>query len=125
MKKLILMLMAISVTAGIGKAQQNTGGGKNKKTIEERATAQADSIQTTTGCSDDQKAKIYTLVLARDQKIKTIREANKGGDKEAMKKEIRPIRKQFREDLKAILTPEQFAKLKMEEKEKREEKGKK
>jgi DNA-binding cell septation regulator SpoVG len=117
MKKLILLLMAVSFMASIGTAQ--TAGGKKKKTVEERATAQSDSIAAITGCSADQKAKIYTLVLNRDEKIKAIHEANKGVSKDSLKSQVHPIRKQFREDLKTILTPEQFAKLKMEEKEKR------
>ena len=125
MKKVFAILMVGFTLTGVSYAQQPQNQSiavkqsrLKGKTIEDRANKQCDTIQSITGCTNDQKAQIYNLVVNRDQKTHDVREANKGGDKATMKAQIQPIRKQFQTDLQAVLTPDQYAKLKAVMKEK-------
>jgi len=99
-----------------GKHEKQKGEKANQemKTPEARAQKSVDHLNKTVGLTDDQKPKIYDLALNRAKKVDAVREKYKGqqGSKETAKGEIIAIKKEYRQGVKAILTPEQMEKLK-------------
>lgn len=135
MKKLLLlstMVIGISVTSiaqevtkeSVSKNPKEPRGGKDikemkgqhqaKMTPEERAQKSVDHLNKAVGLTDDQKTKIHDLALTRATKVDGVREKYKGqqGSKETAKNEIIAIKKEYRQGVKAVLTPEQMQKLK-------------
>jgi hypothetical protein len=105
MKKLfigaLMSLMALSTFA------QNDE--RKVKTPEERATMRAEKLQTALELSDEQTKKVEAAILVKMTSAKEIRAKHKE-DKEAMKKEMRPVRDAFQASMKEILTTEQYTK---------------
>lgn len=93
---------------------QKTKGGHEKLTVEQRAQKHVDALGTEITLADDQKPKIYELALVKVKKVDEIRAKYKGQEenKEVMKNEITAVKKEFRQSVKALLTPEQLEKLK-------------
>ncbi len=71
--------------------------------------------------TEDQKAKVLALATTRATNVDAVRAKYKGQkeNKEVAKTEIEAIRKEYRQNIKAILTPEQLEKLKAKHKEKK------
>ena len=99
---------------------------KKTKTPEQRATNRSEALAQKLTLSADQKQSVYNLILERATKVDAIRaKYASGGDRKAMRQELKPILVDFDAKLKAILTPEQVAKweqLKAEQKAKRQAK---
>lgn len=135
MKQLILMSACVLILNTITTAQEvvkdqkthehKEGKGKQKHTKhevkkpEERAQKNVDQLNKTVDLTDDQKTKVHELALTRITKVDAIREKYKGqeGSKEEMKKELMVVKKEYRQSVKALLTPEQLDKLKAKAKE--------
>ncbi len=94
MKKLVLMLCFIAGITTLSKAQ---GGGGPRRSPEE----QAKQLQTQLKLSDDQTAKITSIMQMQNTKMDSIRTA--GGDRQAMM----PIRQAMAAKVKAVLTADQ------------------
>jgi len=105
MKKVLLSIVA-AVFAVSSFAQD---GGSGSKTPEQIATQKADKLKTELGLSDDQRSKIYAILLENTAKIQAIK-AKYPNDKKAAKAEIRPLRQAADQSIKSILTPEQITK---------------
>lgn len=135
MKKVILIAAVVFGTGSLVNAQEvikeqdakehkEVKGGKNvkgqpkgkqtMKTPEERAQKSVDHLNKAVGLTDDQKPKIYDLALTRAKKVDEVRAKYKGqqGSKETAKNEIIAIKKEYRQGVKTVLTPEQMEKLK-------------
>ena len=71
--------------------------------------------------TEEQKTKVLSLATTRTTNIDAIRTKYKGQkeNKEVAKTEIENVRKEYRKNVKAILTPEQIEKLKAKHKEKK------
>lgn len=84
------------------------------KTPEERAQKSVDHLNKAVGLSEEQKTKIYDLALNRAKSVDAIKEKYRGqqGSKETAKNEIIAVKKEYRQGVKAVLTPEQLEKLK-------------
>ncbi len=93
MKKVLLMLCFIAGITSLSKAQ---GGGQRRSPEE-----QAKNLQTQLKLTDDQTAKITSIMQMQSTKMDSVR--NAGGDRQAMM----PIRQAMAAKVKAILTPEQ------------------
>ena len=93
-----------------------------KKTPEQRTQKQLDELNTDVTLTEEQKPKIYDLVLVKVKKIDEIKAKYKGQpeNKEVAKKEIDAVRKDFRQNLKSILTPAQIEKMKAKQKAEKE-----
>ncbi len=101
MKQLVFVLGILLL--GTGAFAQRGGGAGNNATPEVRAEQQTKRMTDSLGLSDDQQKKIYTLQVARFQKVQEMREAqNRDG--------IQVVQEQYRKALATILTPEQAKK---------------
>lgn len=92
MKKLLLMLCFVAGITAVSKAQ-----GGQRRTPEE----QAKQLQTQLKLSDDQTAKITSIMQMQNTKMDSVRTA--GGDRQAMM----PIRQAMAAKVKAVLTADQ------------------
>ncbi len=93
MKKLLLMLCFVAGITAVSKAQ---GGGQRRSPEE-----QAKQLQTQLTLTDDQTAKITTIMKMQATKMDSVRTA--GGGREAMT----PIRQAMSAKIKAVLTADQ------------------
>ncbi len=100
------------------------GGDHANKTPEQRAKQSVDDLNKKMNFSEDQKTKVYGLALDRANKVDVIKAKYKGTpeNKATAKTEIEVVRKNYREQVRGLLTPEQLLALK--EKRKAEGKGK-
>lgn len=94
MKKLILMLCLVAGITTLSKAQ--------RMTTEE----QVKNMQTQLKLTDDQTAKITTILKAQSTKMDSIRTAA-NGDRDAMRSGMMALRQASAPKIKAVLTPEQ------------------
>lgn len=124
MKKVILiaacLLSLTTVNAQEKTRTEKTGSSKAHATIEQRAQKNVDAIASEITLTEDQKPKIYDLALAKVKKVEEIKAKYKGDEKnEAKRTELRTVKKDFQQGLKALLTPDQIEKLKAAQKEKK------
>jgi len=98
MKKILLMLCFVAGITSLSKAQN--GGGR--RTPEE----QAKNLQTRLKLSDDQTAKITTIMQMQSTKMDSVRTAS-NGDRQAMMQGMMPIRQAISTKVKAVLTADQ------------------
>ena len=127
MKKIILLaacLLTVSTAINaqeVAKKQTSTGSvtKKEKMTQEQRAQKHVDGLHAEVTLTEDQKTKVHDLAMAKVKKVDEIKASQAGQtDGAAMaKREIEPVRKEFRQSVKALLTPEQLEKVKAKHKE--------
>jgi Spy/CpxP family protein refolding chaperone len=128
MKKVILLatcLFAASTTISAQEAavKTKTEAAPNQKnevrmTPEQQAQKNVDKLNAEVGLTEDQKTKIHALALNRVTKANEIRHKYKGQpeNKETAHKEIDILRKEYRKEVTALLTPEQLEKIKVKNK---------
>ena len=132
MKKVIVMAACLFVVSNVMNAQESqkkpaaTKAETNKEvkqklTVEQRAQKSVDELNSEVTLTDEQKTKILALATTRATNIDAIRAKYKGQkeNKEVAKTEIEAVRKEYRQNVKAVLTPEQIEKLKAKHKEKK------
>lgn len=124
MKKVILiaacLLSLTTVNAQEKGRTEKTGSSKAHATPEQRAQKNVDAIASEITLTEDQKPKIYELALAKVKKVDEIKAKYKGDEKnEAKGTELRTVKKDFQQSVKALLTPDQIEKFKAAQKEKR------
>lgn len=120
MKKVILLAACIFTLSTAANAQEaarkprTDKSVKEKLTPEQRAQKNVDNLNTIASLSDEQKTKVKELALTRITKADAIRAKYKGQteNKETLNKEIAAVRKEYRQNVKALLTPEQIEKVK-------------
>ena len=121
MKKVILLAaclftLSTATTAQEAAKKQNTEkkAPKEKMTPEQRAQKHVDGLNAEVTLTEEQKPKVYDLALAKVKKVDEIKAKYKGQpeNKEVAQKEIQATKKEFRQNVKAILTAEQLEKLK-------------
>ncbi len=132
MKKIILLAACLFTISTAVNAQESAKkststesstrgekGTREKATPEQRAQKNVDNLNAVAGLSDDQKTKVKDLATTRITKADAIKAKYKGQDanKETMQNEIATVRKEYRQSVKAILTPEQIEKVKARKKE--------
>ena len=98
MKKFLLICCFLLGIAAVGHAQ----GGGQRLSPADRAKA----LQTQLKLTDDQTAKITTILKTQQTKMDSVRTAA-NGDRDAMRSGMTPIRKSSNDQIKAILTPDQ------------------
>lgn len=92
---------------------------------EQRAQKSVDQLDRVATLTAEQKPKVYDLALTRAKKIDEIHAKYKDQkDKAGKAQEIQLARIEYRKGVKAILTPEQLAKVKAKMKENKGAKGK-
>jgi hypothetical protein len=105
MKKYILALAIGSVVFMSAAMAQSAATAARPKMDPQ---AQTDKMAADLGLNADQKAKVLALNQDAEKKMEANRSS--GADKDTQKAEGKKIRAQKEESLKAILTPDQFAK---------------
>ncbi len=96
MKKLLLMLCLVAGITTLSKAQGQ------RRTPEE----QAKNLQTQLKLTDDQTAKITSIMQMQSTKMDSIRTAA-NGDRDAMRSGMMTVMQAMTPKIKAVLTPEQ------------------
>jgi hypothetical protein len=132
MKKVIVLAMCLLVTSTLVTAQETAKKPvdtkavtnkeiKEKQTVEQRAQKSVEALNAEVTLTEEQKAKVLALATTRATNVDAIRAKYKGQkeNKETAKNEIEAVRKEYRQGVKAILTPEQLEKLKAKHKEKK------
>jgi len=124
MKKVIVLAvclfsLAASVNAQEGpKPVKGDKAAHEKMTAEQRAEKQVEGLSSEITLTPEQKPKVYDLMLAKVKKADEIRTKYKDQPQsEERAKELAANRKQMHQNLKSVLTPEQFEKLKAKHKE--------
>jgi periplasmic protein CpxP/Spy len=84
-------------------------GERVERTPEERAAMRAEKMKTALELSDEQTKKVEVALLTKMTKSKEIR-TKYAEDKETLKKEMRPVHKEFKASMKEILSETQFTK---------------
>jgi len=127
MKKVILMMLVAFSSTMMQAQDNNAAPAKTKEakmTPEQNAQKAVDKLNAIVGLSADQQQKVRTLALDRIAKMKAVRAKYKGSeDKEAAKQEMKTLRQEFKQQVKALLTAEQVAKLKAHHKANHPKKG--
>lgn len=108
MKSLKITFAALTLTlfANVSIAQDQNG---EKKTPEERATAQTEKMSQKLLLSPEQKVQVYEINLAIDQKNEAVR-ADKNMSEETRKASMQGNNEARKDMIKAILNPEQLKK---------------
>jgi protein CpxP len=125
MKKVILFAACLFTLSTAVNAQETARKPKTEKAVkenltpEQRAQKNVDNLNAVAGLSDEQKTKVKDLATTRITKADAIKAKYKGQaeNKETMQNEIAAVRKEYRQSVKAILTPEQIEKVKARKKE--------
>ena len=105
MKKLIISMIALFLLIGGTVCAQNAGG--QRATPEERAKAQGEAAKTALTLTDDQTAKVVTILLNVRKQMDSIRTANTGADQATMMPKMTALNAARDAKIKAILTPAQ------------------
>ena len=110
MKKMLILLAAFTLTASAASAQTPAAqpapvrAQKAKKSPEQRAEARTTQLSKSLNLSPDQTAKVRQLALAQTQEMQAIRAKNA-----ANRQEAKALRARHDDQLKAVLTTEQYA----------------
>lgn len=115
MKKFLLPLLALALSATAASAQTtpDQGGGRPQRTPDEMAARQTQGLTQQLGLSTDQAAKVQQILLARGQEMQAMRGQMQAGtaDRQQMREQMLAGRTKYDDQLKAVLTPDQFAKM--------------
>ncbi len=113
MKKLLLPLLALVLSATAASAQAGPGpGGRPQRTPEEMAARQTEGLTRQLGLSADQSAKVQQIMLARGQEMQAVRGQLQAGtaDRQQLREQMLAGRTKYDDQLKAVLTPDQYTK---------------
>lgn len=109
-----VFLLAICMLSAAANAQESPKPVKEKKVNHEKSSAdraqkQLETISTELTLTAEQKPKVYEVLLAKINKADEIRVKYKNQPEgEEKKKELISNRKQFHQNMKPVLTPEQL-----------------
>lgn len=111
MKKFLLPLLALALSATAASAQTTPDqAGRPRRTPEEMAARQTAGLTRQLGLSADQSAKVQQILLARDQEMLAMRGQMQAGtaDRKQLREQLLAGRTKYDDQLKAVLTPEQY-----------------
>ncbi len=114
MKKFLLPLLALALSTTAASAQMAPGqdGGRPQRTPDEMAARQTQGLTKQLALSAEQTAKVQQIMLARDQEMLAMRGQMQAGtaDRSQMRDQMMAGRAKYDDQLKAVLTPDQFTK---------------
>ncbi len=106
-RKLILLCLLLFVGVMYAEAQRGQRG--QRPDPKEQANNTADTWQEEFGLSDEQRTKVYDLLLeTSEQRMEKMQELRASGDREGMRDAIMEIQEEMEEKLKKILTDTQW-----------------
>jgi Spy/CpxP family protein refolding chaperone len=103
MKKLLLVCAFVIGVSAVSFAQNGGGGGRNRMNPEKMTARLKDSLSLTA----DQVTKVTAIFTSQAKSQDSLRTANTGGDRAAMRPAQTALRKATSDKILAILTPEQ------------------
>ena len=120
---LMPLLAALALTAGTATAQVSTqaadgydqmqgrGQGRMQGNPKEMAQRQSQRMTKALDLTADQTAKVQQILLVRGQEMQAMRsQAQGGGNRTQLRKQMQANRTTSKEQFKAVLTPEQYTK---------------
>lgn len=112
MKKSLLFVMMLLLVVGTSFGQKGKPAQKNNASPEMRAKRQTANLTKELLLSTDQQTKVYDLILARMNSLSQVKAKYKGAvkEKEQRKTELKAVRDNYEQGMKATLSPEQFEK---------------
>ncbi len=123
MKKLLIVpvfLLGLIFTVNAQSGSKAKGG---QKTPEDMAMNVTSKLATKYGLDEDQKSKLYTVTLIKIQKTKEIKDANPNADRKTLGTQVKPLKEQYKVDLKEIMTEEQYGQLQKDIAARKQQKG--
>jgi protein CpxP len=115
MKKFLLPLLALVLSATAASAQTTPAqaGGRPQRTPEEMAARQTEGLTKQLVLSAEQSTKVQQILLARDQEMLAMRGQMQAGtaDRSQLREQMLAGRTKYDDQLKAVLTPDQYTKM--------------
>ena len=125
MKKIIVIAACLFSLTSVVNAQEAAAPAtrahsqKEAGTAEQRAQKQVDRLSAEVSLTEAQKPKVYELTLTRVKKVDEIKAKYKDPNDKERTAALATVKKEYREALKALMTPEQIEKAKSKAKEMR------
>lgn len=116
MKKLTLLFLALTLGINLGFSQTKRKEGAHR-TPQERAEKVTNKLAETLALSEDQRKRVFEIILERETNREEIR-LDQAADKKKKHQQMAARNKKTDDQLKAILSQEQFNKLEQERREK-------
>ena len=117
MKKFLLPLLALALTATAASAQdvQNDQmapmqGQGPRRSPDEMAAMQTKRLTQELSLTPDQAAKVQQILLTRMQDRQAMRSQMQSGDRSQMREQMQANRAKYEEQFKSVLTPDQYTK---------------
>lgn len=104
MKKILMILFAVTIGAATANAQEKRQSPPPKKTPEERAANMTAHMTKSLALNPEQQKRVKELILKREKEREELMDKAKNSREE--------MEKQMEADLQKILSPEQFEKFK-------------
>ena len=126
MKKLLILLAAVALTAGNASAQTATPTPRSANGRPEPATPEqlADRLTKQLALSADQRIQIVSLEQARRAEMQTMRgQMQPGGDRTAVRQTMQTARDKYDAQLKGILTADQYTQYSQQREERADNRG--
>ncbi len=123
MKKVILSLIVAMIS--ITSFAQQPGGQRREFKPEDTAKRRADNVKESAKINDEQYKKVYDLFLKQAKDLQTkMKEGQQGENRQRFnREEMQKQQEATNKELKAILTPEQYAAYEKAQKERRQRFG--
>lgn len=116
MKKIILLLTGLTLSTGIAFSQTTEDHSTHEHAKAEhakhhvhKADHRAEHLTKKLGLTSEQKAKVHALSLSEGIKVADFKKQH-ANDPAAMHREVKAVRENFKQQMKTILTPEQYKK---------------
>jgi Spy/CpxP family protein refolding chaperone len=122
MKKTLVLLAALAATAttsfaqapaSSGPAPAAQANGRSQSSPEQQAERRAQYLAKELNLSADQQARLQPILLAQRQEMMSFRDktgAGTRGSRQGMGQQLKASQAKYEEQIRAVLTPEQFAK---------------
>ncbi|MCC3158215.1 hypothetical protein LJ737_13285 [Hymenobacter sp. 15J16-1T3B] len=134
MKKMLFLLTVATLGFASAQAQttppanggfQGRGMGREQRTPEQRADMQTQRLTNQLTLTAEQQPKVRAIFLAQANEVDAARASMTPGsvDREAMRQKMQEGRARYDEQLKAVLTPEQYAKYQQQREDRMERVG--
>ncbi|HEX8330115.1 MAG TPA: hypothetical protein VF629_21445 [Hymenobacter sp.] len=113
MKTVLFLLAALATTASTGFAQAPASAGPAataQKSPDQQAARRAQYLTKELGLTADQQAKLEPILLAQRQDMQALRDKAQAGGRQGLGQELKASQAKYTEQIRAVLTPEQFTK---------------
>ena len=130
MKKILVLLAALVVTATTGFAQAPASagpgatpqpGGRPQASPEQQADRRAQNLAKDLGLSPDQQARLQPILLAQRQEMQSLRDQARSGGRQGMAQQLKTAQANYDQQIRAVLTAEQYSKFDQQKDDRRDQ----